>query len=140
MATLASDHVASQLRAALLLSAIPVVLGVILILSGEIGEGGPLGFAGPLVALIVAWLAFMATALVPALAMSAVAGPRFALRTRTPCPACQASVPIISYRCTQCRYRFGLPESSRSTYVMTMLAWGVFMLVLHLRPDGWLAS
>ncbi|MBN8479177.1 MAG: hypothetical protein J0L91_09430, partial [Burkholderiales bacterium] len=62
-----------------------------------------------------------------------------ALRTRVDCPACGASIPIIVTRCTVCREAIGIPAASRPTWAITMSAWGVFLLVLHLRPDRWLA-
>ncbi|CAG0996068.1 hypothetical protein BURK1_02544 [Burkholderiales bacterium] len=140
MPTAADTILRDQFRAALFLSIPPATVGVIAVLLGEAGDAGPLGIAGPVVALVLAWAGFMAIALVPAIALGRLADERFLLRTRVACPSCSASLPIIAWRCTQCRRPVGMPESSRPTYAIAMAAWGAFLLVLHLRPDRWLAS
>ncbi|MCC7112828.1 MAG: hypothetical protein IT520_00430 [Burkholderiales bacterium] len=128
-----------QIHAALWLSAMPVAIGVVMSGFGQIGSAGPLGVFGPLVALACAWIAFLAVALAAALALRATGQAGVALRTRVDCPACGASIPIIVTRCTVCREAIGIPAASRPTWAITMSAWGVFLLVLHLRPDRWLA-
>lgn len=128
-----------QLRAALFLSWMPLAVGTVMTGFGQVGGRGPLGWTGPVVALALAWIAFLVVALVPALVLQATGRGDVALRTRVDCPACGASVPIIVLRCTVCRASIGVPPSSKATYAIAMVAWGAFLIVLHLRPDRWLA-
>lgn len=57
-------------------------------------------------------------------------GARFALHTRTTCPACRREIAVISTRCPHCDAAVPVSRDAFPTFAYTAVAYAAFQLVL----------
>ena len=126
-----------QLRNALLLSFFPAVIAVVTLvfkLFGGLSLREWFILAG--FAVLGVW-AFFLCVLVPSLILSRFFGSRLAISTLVHCPHCDHPQLIVNTRCDKCRQRFGVPASSKITYIYSTIGFILFQLVLSRNLAFW---
>jgi len=119
-----------QLRRAAWMSLFPPIVGLAYVVITTWGVRGRLGTA--LLWIVPGELAFFTLLAGASLAASRWRGPRFALRTRTLCPACRREIAVISTRCPACEAAVPISRDAFPTFAYTAVAYSVFQLVLLL--------
>src|SRR5690349_20079373 len=117
-----------QVRRAAWMSLFPPAVGVASVVIATWGTRGRLGAA--LLWIVPAAAVFFVLLAGASLVGSRLRGPRFALQTRTRCPACSREIAVIQTRCPACEAAVPVSREAFPTFVYTAVAYAAFQLML----------